>query len=440
MPVEHLSPACFVDKDGSWRIHGTQDPTLSPTTAPEGIHVKDELVTSFDQAFAKSRGSLSLHPTASAEYQPTFHDTNEFSHFFTASSENVPKRDVPNCFSVVESCGRRGPASESENLVALLETGIYAGRGGGGACGPTFLEKVSLQQLPQGTKFEHFSSALTNPEPSWSSLFDSAAPCQALSHLPELSHSDALALSMALGATPDSTVSTGHYLEAAIKWHLSAQECLPDHITTPEHHGGTTALLSPNDNSSTLPSDRAGLDSVECTTPQQVSRLLNILGSTSRSKADPFIDVAILEDPGVPRMARGGVCELFPDKLYRMIRDMDVEGKTDVIGFLPHGRAFKVHKMDEFLKVVLPRYFSDQSKWSSFSRQLNLYGFLRVTSGRDAGAYYHELFLQGRPNLVAYMRRVGAPKGMQDRRRFKVPEGDDPDFWALPPIVPDDAE
>src|SRR3569832_1442622 len=86
--------------------------------------------------------------------------------------------------------------------------------------------------------------------------------------------------------------------------------------------------------------------------------------------------------------------------------------------------------MEPFVEDVLPKYFTNITKWSSFSRQLNLWGFMRVTAGKEAGAYYHELFLQGRPTLCGYMRRVGAPQGV-DRRKFKLPEGEDPDFYLM---------
>ena len=125
--------------------------------------------------------------------------------------------------------------------------------------------------------------------------------------------------------------------------------------------------------------------------------------------------------------------ELFPNKLYDALVSAEQTGDDDIVSFLPHGRAFKILKQERFVKEVMPKFFGDQTKWSSFSRQLNLYGFLKVTWGKDAGAYYHELFLKGKPNLINYMRRVGVPKGF-DRRRYKLPNGEDPDFYRMPPL------
>lgn len=42
---------------------------------------------------------------------------------------------------------------------------------------------------------------------------------------------------------------------------------------------------------------------------------------------------------------------------------------------------------------------------TSFQRQLNLYGFKRVTSGPDKGSFFHELFLKERPDLCSIMFR-----------------------------------
>jgi len=75
-----------------------------------------------------------------------------------------------------------------------------------------------------------------------------------------------------------------------------------------------------------------------------------------------------------------------------------------IISWMPHGRAFIVHDAKTFVRVVLAKFFK-QSKFMSFTRQLNLWSFKRITKGVDAGAYYHELFLRGRPRLCMMMRR-----------------------------------
>jgi len=47
---------------------------------------------------------------------------------------------------------------------------------------------------------------------------------------------------------------------------------------------------------------------------------------------------------------------------------------------------------------------------TSFQRQLNLYGFRRITKGDDFGAYFHPHFIRGRDDLVQHIRRFPANK------------------------------
>jgi HSF-type DNA-binding len=77
-----------------------------------------------------------------------------------------------------------------------------------------------------------------------------------------------------------------------------------------------------------------------------------------------------------------------------------------IISWLPHGRAWRILKPRDFEVKVIPMFF-EHSKFSSFVRQANGWGFRRITQGRDRGAYYHEQFLRGLPFLSKTMKRPG---------------------------------
>lgn len=126
--------------------------------------------------------------------------------------------------------------------------------------------------------------------------------------------------------------------------------------------------------------------------------------------------------------ARGGVTAPFPLKLHRLLETAEKEQVSDIVSWLPHGRAFIVRKSKDFVSQVLPKIFK-QSKLTSFQRQLNLYGFRRITrKGPDCGGYYHELFLRGRAFLCHKMIRTKI-KGTG----FKAPSSpeSDPHFYDM---------
>ena len=120
----------------------------------------------------------------------------------------------------------------------------------------------------------------------------------------------------------------------------------------------------------------------------------------------------------------------FPLRLHTLLSDVEVRGQTDIVSWQPHGRSFAVHKTDEFVRKLLPSYFQ-QTKWSSFQRQLNLYSFERISQGPDRGSYYHSNFLRGQPNLCLSIARTKV-KGT----KVRVPSDakTEPDFYKEPAL------
>ena len=98
----------------------------------------------------------------------------------------------------------------------------------------------------------------------------------------------------------------------------------------------------------------------------------------------------------------------FPWKLHLMLEHAEKEGYQDVVSWVKEGTAFKVHKSKDFVEKVMPIYF-DQTKYESFRRQLNLYGFTRMSRGEDRGTTSHPFLIQGSRHLCGNIFRKAAP-------------------------------
>lgn len=88
----------------------------------------------------------------------------------------------------------------------------------------------------------------------------------------------------------------------------------------------------------------------------------------------------------------------FPSKLYNLLEDADEQGFSDLIAWQKEGQSFKIHKVEEFSTKIMVSYFS-QTKFKSFQRQLNMYGWKKVQVGPNKGGYYHPDFIRGSPDL-----------------------------------------
>lgn len=101
----------------------------------------------------------------------------------------------------------------------------------------------------------------------------------------------------------------------------------------------------------------------------------------------------------------------FPHTTFEMINDCDRE----LAEWTADGEMFVIKDPEQFSKTVIPEYF-DHSKFESFTRQLNFYGFNKVESKvtriKDIDqrtvnhvTFYNEFFKRGRKDLLNTIQR-----------------------------------
>jgi hypothetical protein len=107
----------------------------------------------------------------------------------------------------------------------------------------------------------------------------------------------------------------------------------------------------------------------------------------------------------------------FPWKLHQILDDASSQNFDTVISWVPSQNGFKVHKPKEFDSDIMPKYFH-QTKYKSFQRQLNMWGFERVGIGQQKGSYLHPYFIRGKPDLCREMQRTKI-KGIHSKKLRK---------------------
>jgi hypothetical protein len=108
-----------------------------------------------------------------------------------------------------------------------------------------------------------------------------------------------------------------------------------------------------------------------------------------------MFDTEQLEKPETPSSL---LTMAFPLRIRVMLDYVHDQGLEDIVSWTLTGKAFKVHKPEEFESRIMPIFFS-QTKYKSFQRQLNLYGFDRIPGGSSKGCYLHKLFFRENPSL-----------------------------------------
>jgi hypothetical protein len=152
-------------------------------------------------------------------------------------------------------------------------------------------------------------------------------------------------------------------------------------------------------------------------------------GSDQKSADDnaapvPYRDYSRERKEESPKGRRSGkTAQTFPMILHEILSHPEFE---DIISWLPHGRAWRIVRHKAFEERVIPLFFR-HGRYSSFARQVNGWGFRRITHGTDYNAYYHEMFLCGLPHICNKMRRLTS----KDEDRVKNEDAPTPDFYSL---------
>jgi hypothetical protein len=157
------------------------------------------------------------------------------------------------------------------------------------------------------------------------------------------------------------------------------------------------------------------------------------------SHSSQYHDYSSAPDIEIPCKTKGGVKVPFPVKIFHLLEHIDLHEPelANIISWQPNGRCFMtrdIKRMEE--QNVLSR-FSRQKNYSSFRRQLNLWGFKRINNkGPDQGAYYHELFLRGKPYLCRAIERLTSTRKPTGSSFNSEEEVEAPRFDCMPDLPP----
>lgn len=93
----------------------------------------------------------------------------------------------------------------------------------------------------------------------------------------------------------------------------------------------------------------------------------------------------------IPKIMGYQDCEqTFPFVLFDMLETAAARGIRS-ISWVQKGTRFMVYNRDLFMIEVMPFFFSRQTQFKSFQRQLNLYGFTRTKTGPFKGKPHEAL-------------------------------------------------
>ena len=116
----------------------------------------------------------------------------------------------------------------------------------------------------------------------------------------------------------------------------------------------------------------------------------------------------------------------FPQRLMTMIRQ-EARASPEVIRWSEDGLCFFISDEAAFVEEVLPRHNFKATKIQSFQRNLNIYGFKRLTKGPNALAYRHPSFCRDSndDNKLTFINRFAkvssSPAPASSRKSSRLP-------------------
>ena len=139
------------------------------------------------------------------------------------------------------------------------------------------------------------------------------------------------------------------------------------------------------------------------------SKLTDIAVKPSSSSLDRMTTSDPESSTSNPPRVGGNNAPLFPWKLHEMLQACAEKNKEGIASWVSNGNAFRVHDISIFVEEILPLFFN-QTKYKSFQRQLNLWGFQRIHNGPERGAYHHKYFKREQPELCSRLSRQKSKK------------------------------
>ena len=101
-----------------------------------------------------------------------------------------------------------------------------------------------------------------------------------------------------------------------------------------------------------------------------------------------------------------------PAFLFKLWKVLEVAEYSQYISWSKNGHSFIIFDQNLFSQFVLPNFFK-HSHFTSFVRQLNMYGFRKLTNmtftsltpGQEAMEFHHPKFIQGHAELLGFVKR-----------------------------------